>query len=98
MQAHGPIQRMLVLLAATTTAVLMSSIRISGTHQQNMQEMCEAGRSNRGERHPLCRIADVEVAHIRKLWSEGATQKAIALLYEIHEETVGRYVRGVTRA
>lgn len=81
---------------------------ISGTHQDNMRDMVERGRSRggikhmekveRGEAHPRAKFTDAQIAEVRELRDAGEKLKDIAEAYGISVSHVGNITKGLTRS
>lgn len=70
---------------------------VLGSHKDNMRDMRERGRSNRGERHGSAKINAEDVAAIRDRYVPFSRQHgaaAIARDYGLHPESVCRILRG----
>lgn len=66
-----------------------------GDHEQNVADMVEADRSNRGERNGKHRLTVTEVRRIRERWNEGGTtQAALASEYDVHPTTISNALSG----
>jgi hypothetical protein len=67
-----------------------------GTVLDNARDMFEKGRENkaRGERHGNARLTEKDVRLIRKLASEGVSQKELAERYGVHYVYLNKLVRG----
>lgn len=74
---------------------------LSGTHADNAQDKVERGRvpCYKGERNNNCKLSDVEVEEIKRLYATGNyTQKEIGYMYGINRGTVSRLCSGARRA
>ena len=67
-----------------------------GTHEENMKDMVDRGRSPRGEASGLSKISDQDVVIIRKAWALGASQKDIACELGISQPAVSDIVNRKT--
>ena len=67
-----------------------------GTIKDNAVDMAEKGRSTHGERNPNAKLTYEEVEAIRRLRSEGLTQKEIAGQFGISRVTVTNVVNRQT--
>jgi hypothetical protein len=67
-----------------------------GTHEDNMRDMVERGRSKRGPRQAPKILSIDEVKEIKFLLSIGAKNIDLAKKYNVHTETISFIKRGVT--
>lgn len=51
------------------------------------------GTLNRGERNGLAKLAEGDIAEIRRLYDAGETQKALGRRYGVSHQTIGKVVR-----
>ncbi len=65
-----------------------------GTHLENMKDMVDHGRSNRGERSPVAKLNDNLVRAIRLLDGEGICRGRIATFLAVDHETVRKACSG----
>jgi hypothetical protein len=66
-----------------------------GDHEQNMVDMIEADRSNRGERNGKHLLTAEDVRSIRQQHRErSATQAALAVAYDVHPTTISNAISG----
>lgn len=69
------------------------------THSENMLRRSEHGTGNRGERHPMVRLSDRQVAAIRRRYAAGGvTQKALAERFGVCLPHVNRIIHGQRRS
>lgn len=67
-----------------------------GTHQQNMKDMVERGRSTRGERNHSSRLTADQVREIRYKRMLGYTFKRLAEEYSVHLSTIAYVCDGTS--
>lgn len=67
-----------------------------GTHQDNMRDMRQAGRSsrNRGENHPKAKLTEIQVEKIRHLCATIVPWKIVADDYGVTPATISLIARG----
>ncbi len=68
-----------------------------GTRAENSADMVTRGRSLSGERHPMCRVSDVQVEAIRVLRDHGWTQSRIAQAFPVSRSGVSLILAGARR-
>jgi hypothetical protein len=70
-----------------------------GTHQDNMRDRTERGRSGRwgrkGVENPQSKLNDDKVRSIRALLEQGLTQREIASKYDVDASAISQINRGV---
>lgn len=60
-----------------------------GTHKENMRDMVEKGRSNRGSKNSSAKLTEKEVFQIKALLFEtGLTSERIAILFGVSTRTI----------
>jgi len=64
-----------------------------GTRRQNNEEASRKGRTAKGETHYAAKLSNDTVIEMRRLYSDGHTQKALAQKYGIGQGLVSRVVR-----
>ena len=67
-----------------------------GTHQDNVSDMCEKDRHQRGARHAFARLTPDGVRWARRQRRAGRQVKDIAAALQVHRATAGEAIRGVT--
>lgn len=68
-----------------------------GTHQDNMRDMVERGRSARGTKNRSAKLNEDQIREIFLLIEEGKkTMKEIAMLYGVHRNTIFSLKSGTT--
>ncbi|MEG5063131.1 HNH endonuclease signature motif containing protein [Microcoleus sp. B3-A4] len=61
-----------------------------GTHKENMRDMVEKGRSNKGSKNPQSKLTEKEVFQIKALLLEtNLTVERISILFEVSRRTIG---------
>lgn len=68
-----------------------------GTFADNNRDKVERGRSLTGERHPLCKLSDLDVAIIRRKHAAGNTQVALSAEYGVRQGYISKLVTGKAR-
>ena len=51
-------------------------------------------RNNKGEKHPRAKLTQENVNEIRRLVSQGATQKSVATLFKVSTSRISSIARG----
>lgn len=69
---------------------------VEGSQQDNMDDMVERGRSNRGQKHWASKLTPGQVEEIREAYASGEGQPAIAKRYNISRGHVSNIVRKST--
>lgn len=64
-----------------------------GTHFENVQDMIQKDRGNRGERHGNAKLTDEKIRKIRKLSSDGLSNREISKLMEVQDVTIHDVLR-----
>ncbi|MEG4424966.1 MULTISPECIES: HNH endonuclease signature motif containing protein [unclassified Microcoleus] len=60
-----------------------------GTHTENMRDMVEKGRSNRGSKNPQSKLTEKEVFQIKALLVEtNLTVERISVLFDVSQRTI----------
>ncbi len=61
-----------------------------GTPQDNVKDRQNKGRGadSRGEKHARCKLTEIDVLKIRKMFSDGIMQKDIAKIYNLHNVSI----------
>ncbi|MEG4350181.1 HNH endonuclease signature motif containing protein [Microcoleus sp. LAD1_D3] len=60
-----------------------------GTHTENMRDMVEKGRSNRGSKNPQSKLTEKEVFQIKALLVEtNLTVERISILFDVSQRTI----------
>jgi len=68
-----------------------------GSHQQNMNDMVNSGRSKRGTAASGAKLTPTEVAKIKRLkMDEGLSDKALGSRFGVSHTTIWRLCRGLT--
>ena len=78
-----------------------------GTTKENMQDMCQKGRSyfqthakkikrRKGVNHHKAKLTEKEVLEIRKLSNQGFTNRALGIKFNISEYTISPIILGKT--
>lgn len=67
-----------------------------GTHKDNSQDMVQKGRVQRGERHFLSHLTDVDVLEIRAMVGRGHTHQSTADQFGVVRETVSQIIQRKT--
>jgi hypothetical protein len=67
-----------------------------GTQSENEADKIAHGRSNRGERHGMAKLVPAEVEQIRRLAGQGKSQRYIADVFGITQQSVSDIVTGRT--
>jgi hypothetical protein len=73
-----------------------------GTQKQNLEDMRRKGRAgdcrNIGERHGMCKLADSQVAEIRKLYATPVlSQDKLAAMFGVGQSQISRILRRESR-
>lgn len=78
-----------------------------GTQKDNIQDAVSKDRMShkyngkgfqRGEKHHLTDLTDIDISNIRALYNDGeVTQKHLATLYNVHQTTISNIIRNKTR-
>lgn len=64
-----------------------------GSREDNMKDMVEKGRSQRGSRHWKAKLKEDDVSSIRERYAAGETQDAIAQSQPVGQAMISRIVR-----
>jgi len=92
--AHGPIKDgMLVCHRCDNPKCVNVDHLFLGTNDDNMKDCKRKGRTNMGERHPLCKLTSSEVAKIRELKESGMSVASISRMLKRGYSTVYAVVR-----
>jgi hypothetical protein len=69
-----------------------------GTHQDNMNDKMERGRQVyfKSTKSPRAKLSEEEVLEIRRLKKQGATIKALALLYDVSLSCISHLLYGLS--
>lgn len=67
-----------------------------GTYDDNNKDRAEKGRSAVGENAPTAKLTEADVLEIRKMISEGITQREIARMFNVAHVAIGNISRGQT--
>ncbi|HEY6021278.1 MAG TPA: HNH endonuclease [Candidatus Paceibacterota bacterium] len=67
-----------------------------GTQADNVRDMIERGRSNRGQKHWASKLTPSQVEEIREAYASGETQPSIAARYNVSRGHVSNIVRKST--
>jgi hypothetical protein len=87
--ANGPIPRgMLIRHTCDNPPCVNPDHLLLGTHRDNMRDMVERERNQRGERHAFAVLTDAQVAEIRTAVASGRLQKDVAEEYGINRAYV----------
>lgn len=65
-----------------------------GTHDENMRDMVESGRSSRGSARPASKLTEAMVVDIRRRLSRGETGSSIAKALGVHKSQISRIKSG----
>lgn len=65
-----------------------------GTHLENMRDKADHGTHNRGERHNLAKLSELQVQAMRALLSRGARGVILARLFRVSQATVSMVRHG----
>ena len=68
----------------------------SGTRKQNAADAIERGQIYRGVRVTVSRLDPDKVKKIRRLWHDGATQRALSEHFGVHQKSIWRVVHRKT--
>lgn len=68
-----------------------------GTHQDNMRDRREAGRTARGERHGMARVSDAQADAARRALAAGARGVDVAVMLGVSKAWVSRLQNGTLR-
>lgn len=99
----GPIpDGMFVCHACDTPACCNPYHLFLGTNQDNVNDMIRKGRNSKpprnphvvGSVHPGAKLHESDIPEIRKLYSEGCTQKQIADKYGVVHQTISKILLG----
>jgi len=63
---------------------------LHGTHQDNMDDMVNAGHSTRGTRNASAKLQDLDIRIIRLAAKNGSPRTTIAAAFDIHPSTVSK--------
>lgn len=63
-----------------------------GTDAENHADKVMKGRQNKGERHPLAKLSMEDVVEIKRLHSEGMTQRKLSEIYDISNQQISRII------
>ena len=66
-----------------------------GTHIENSADMVRHGRSTRGEKHPMVKLTNAQVAEIRAV--RGTSQRKLAKQFGISQSYLSRVLSGQYR-
>ena len=92
---HGPIPPKLCVLHRCDNRACVNVAHLwLGTHADNMRDMAKKGRSTRGERSRLAKLAPTEVLSIRAERARGARTNALAHAFGVSERAVRHIVDG----
>ena len=67
-----------------------------GTQKDNMQDAVKAGRQAKGTKIPQSKLNEKKVLEIRKLYSEGMSQKELAKMYGVNSSSISYVVNKKT--
>jgi hypothetical protein len=96
--AHGPIPAgMCVCHRCDNPPCCNPAHLFLGTLGDNNRDSKEKGRTASGERNGQVKLTDEEVRQIRRLHSQGATQRALAFLFGVQFMQVSRIVNFQSR-
>lgn len=68
-----------------------------GTHKENTKDMIQKGRAKYGEKHPMKKLTDLQVAEVKARFTAGETQTSIAKSLGMGTSQINRIVRGHSR-
>lgn len=94
--AHGPIAPGMDILHACDNRWCQNPAHLrQGTHPENLGEMVQRGRSNRGEMRWSAKLTEAQVREIRGLIAEGcASDRDIAPLFGVSPASIRRIRHG----
>jgi hypothetical protein len=96
--AHGPIPDGYQVCHRCDVRLCVNPAHLfAGTQSENLQDARRKGRLTAGERHPMARLTDAQVAEIRAACARGESQIAVARRFNTSRGHVGRLVRGTSR-
>lgn len=67
---------------------------VAGTHEENMQDRDDHGRTARGERHGCAKLTYQQVEEIKARLAAKEKGRAIAKAFGVHESTISMIKRG----
>lgn len=97
--ANGPIPDGLCLRHTCHTPLCVRPSYLTiGTHQDNMRDRDEAGRTLRGESHPRTKYSDADIIAMREAWGRRDPVAVICARFGVPQATLLRIVHGKGRS
>lgn len=62
------------------------------TQRENLRDMVQKGRSNKGTKNPRTKLTESQVREVRERSAKGETQKSLALELGVHPSTISLIV------
>lgn len=91
---NGPIpDDLFVLHKCDTPPCCNPSHLFLGTHLDNIADKVSKERQQRGERHAMAKLTEADVIEIRRLYSNGVRQCAIAANFNTSDKNIHRIVK-----